>query len=116
MPEKLMVSRSQEFIGDVIGDDTIVINVNTGTYYSLGQPAGQLWLLTSADPVEVPTALLPAAYALLNEGLLLTASLRSTKEGTEQQGEFFKKYTDMADILKADPIHDVDEDGWPTLR
>ena len=27
-----------------------------------------------------------------------------------------QKYTDMQDLLLLDPIHDVDEKGWPTIR
>jgi hypothetical protein len=28
----------------------------------------------------------------------------------------FEKYTDMESLLLADPIHEVDEQGWPKLK
>jgi hypothetical protein len=27
-----------------------------------------------------------------------------------------RKYTDMRDLLLLDPIHDVDEQGWPVRK
>jgi hypothetical protein len=34
----------------------------------------------------------------------------------ERKAPVFQRYTDMQDVLLLDPIHDVDEKGWPEPR
>lgn len=46
----------------------------------------------------------------------------STTAGSSPQGDILfekpklNKYTDMEDLLLLDPIHDVDETGWPNVN
>ena len=43
--------------------------------------------------------------------------LRSDEEKEEMFTDpAFQKFTDMEDLLLLDPIHDVDESGWPSLK
>ena len=108
--------RSKAFVGDSIGNDTIVINIETGTYYSLEPAAGEVWNLVGTAETALPEALVQPAIALVREGILEVAGEDTPSANESSEEVFFKKYTDMADILMADPIHDVDKDGWPALR
>ena len=108
--------RGKAYVGDSIGDDTIVINIESGTYYSLAKPAGDAWAVASKEFAPLPSELLEAAFALAEEGILERRGPVDHALSSSSVGSFFTKYTDMADILQADPIHDVDKDGWPTLR
>jgi len=109
--------RGKAYVGDSIGDDTIVINIENGTYYSLGKSAGEAWNATGKEDVSLPDDLVEAAVALSDEGILeFSGDISAATTSTSSSESFFTKYTDMADILQADPIHDVDKDGWPTLR
>lgn len=108
--------RNKAFVGDSIGTDTIVINIHTGTYYSLEPAAGEVWNLVGTADTVLPEPLLPPAIALAVEGILESGGEQSVMTSGSSEAIFFKKYTDMADILMADPIHDVDKDGWPSLR
>jgi hypothetical protein len=53
------------------------------------------------------------------------SSLRQPEEQVESGGKggrphfrapSMSRYTDMQDLLLLDPIHEVDEDGWPSVR
>lgn len=63
---------------------------------------------------------------LVTEGLLVTgeaAAVAPESPPAAPVGErppfvrpILQKYTDMADLLLLDPIHEVDEQGWPHPR
>lgn len=61
--------------------------------------AEELIVLTEASPLEVA---LPSENADANGGV-----------GLEFEAPVLHKYTDMEDLLLLDPIHEVDETGWP---
>lgn len=48
----------------------------------------------------------------------VTAASRSSKNRARQKFEtpLLQKYTDMQDLLLLDPIHEVDELGWPRAK
>lgn len=105
-------SQSKVAISDTIGTDTIVINIDSGAYYSL-TPAGAKAWSTAVSGAELAGEELKAAQTLCSEGLLQS-------EGPCVAGLdpslVFEKYTDMESLLIADPIHEVDEQGWPKLK
>ena len=112
----LTVSRSPQYVGDTVGDDTILIDTVTGAYFSLTAGAGKLWRESGQEGVEVPVELTDAATVLVREGILQVTQ-GTVAPGHELDDDVaFTKYTDMSDILLADPIHDVDEQGWPVVR
>lgn len=110
------VSRSQHFVGDAIGEDTILIDTRTGAYYSLTKAAGALWHLLEGGPSAVPDQLAKEAIVLLREGVLTGDGSPAVNSTDVPDDIAFVKYTDMSDILLADPIHDVDDQGWPVIR
>jgi hypothetical protein len=115
MMDQIVVRRSKNHIGDQIGDDTIVINTQTGAYYSLTPAAGALWAATDGRELAVDSEAAPVALALITEGILESENGAPSVAPIETELAYVK-YTEMADILLADPIHEVDEDGWPKIR
>lgn len=113
--DPLSIQRSKTIIGDQIGDDTIVINTLTGAYYSLTPEAGKLWTLTENGSSSCPPDFIEIARHLIREGIFETGSAM-TDDVSGDPGIAYVKYSEMADILLADPIHEVDEDGWPKIR
>lgn len=119
-------------------DEVIIINVATGSYFSGSGTAADVWTLIAAGAsFDEMLSILAAAYdadadaiksdvetciANLIEGTVI--SLADTAPAADvgklpdmQRSSWsppvFDEYSDMWDLLQADPIHDVGETGWP---
>jgi hypothetical protein len=132
-----------DVVAETIDSDAIIINLNTGAYYSADGPAGWLWeaylghltpreiaaRVAGQDAAEQEAVLahvLRFGRELLDESLLVSDPT-SSRTGAELPGDppgpaslagaRLDKYTDFADLLRLDPIHEVHEaDGWPVPR
>ena len=119
-------------------DETIAVHLGTGRYFSI-DPIGaeMLDLLASgcaveavathltarydADAAVVEDAVMDFAGRLLDEGLILPAPGSATgvvvpapvRSSVTFSAPTLSVYSDMEDLLLLDPIHDVDETGWP---
>lgn len=127
-------------IHDTIDNETIVINQKTGAYYSLEGPAARVWQMlaggTTTDRLvdellgafEVDRARVESEVAgfvgeLLDEGLAVAGDAdgtqpaqpldRPTGERLPFSGLALHRYTDLEVLLLVDPIHEVDDTGWP---
>jgi Coenzyme PQQ synthesis protein D (PqqD) len=126
-----------------IDDEVVIINLETGAYYSLQDPAADLWSLLEspaseddiveavcdgygADPSQVRLEVARFLEELHDEDLVVIDSnvdgatgivrerLAKTKPFTSFQ---LQKFTDMTHLLMLDPVHDVDEAvGWPVRK
>jgi Coenzyme PQQ synthesis protein D (PqqD) len=119
-------------------DEVIIVNVATGSYFSGSGTAADLWTLIAAGAaLDDMASTLAAAYgtdALSIRGDLEACLARLLDRAVITAGEgpsagdaaslpvlqrsawsppVFDEYTDMWDLLQADPIHDVSETGWP---
>ena len=73
------------------------------------------------DPADARAVVAAFLDSLVTEGLLVAQSESATPPALldlpGDAGPFtvpgFEKFTDMQDLLLLDPIHDVDETGWP---
>lgn len=129
-------------IAEVIDGEAIIVNLDSGAYYSLRDSACAIWELV-AQQMTVPQVVqaLTTRYAgprdaiesgvaalleqLLAEQIILPAAAASSSAGAAAlpsngargllpfQPPVLEKFTDMADLLLLDPIHEVDEAGWP---
>lgn len=127
-------------IAEVIDNEAIIVNLDSGAYYSLRGSACLIWEML-ARQMAVPTVVqdLSQRFAdtpdaiqagvdalvadLLGEQLLVPADGDATLAelpaipGNGDRLPFetpvLEKYTDMAELLLLDPIHDVDAAGWP---
>lgn len=111
---RIPCSPSPTVISDTLEGDTIVIDVQTGAYYTLTEVAGPLWTQAQADGAcEVDGPAAEVLAALVREGLLVAELDAPAPADTAIA---FQRYTDMEELLLADPIHEVDAEGWPVLK
>ena len=124
-------------VHETIDGEVIVIDLATGTYFSLRGGAADIWHLigTGQSPDQMVTAL-TAVYSETRESVrarleLFLKELESEAlvvEAAEQNspphrvpeikanGKFsplLEKHTDMAELILLDPVHEVDATGWP---
>lgn len=109
-PESMQISKS--VVSDTIGQDTIVINIFTGAYYSLTKTGTAMWQLFQSHLWEQcePSNL----RCFISEGLIESENYPSGE--LADPADLFTKYVDMEALLIADPVHEVDEQGWPKIR
>ncbi len=112
---RISCTAAQHVISDTLEADTIVIDIRSGAYYTLTPAAGGLWEQvreTGACEVSERGPDADVLAALLGEGLLTSDWVPSGPAAVTA----FTRYTDMEELLLADPIHEVDPDGWPVFK
>jgi hypothetical protein len=138
-PEARFRINQPAVIGQVIEGEAIVVNLDSGAYYSLDRAGADVWNLieqgatvqdiisgiTARYAGEAPTiraAVLQLVEGLQQENLIVSdtvsagpmpAEILSDGDKPLFQVPVLHKYTDMAELLLLDPIHDVGEMGWP---
>lgn len=103
-------------VSDTLEGDTIVIDINSGAYYTLNPVAGEVWhKVKESGSVEIGYSVEhdECLSELVAEALLICEL--PVGVGTGAAGTAFTKYVDMQDLLLADPVHEVDEAGWPVI-
>ena len=127
---------SANIVNETFEDETVIVDLDSGTYFSLTELASCIWSAlpgaTRDDLVAQVAARYPGAGdevgrgvaafldALEKEGLVRTDGSSGPAPNplpdTPEQfaAPWFEKFDDMQDLLLLDPIHDVDETGWPT--
>lgn len=129
---------SPPVIHETVEGETIIVNLETGSYYDLnhlggsifealggGTPAAELSEAIAAayelDRADAARAVDDFASQLVAEQLILPAengAAASSAAPPELPASFaepaLKKYTDMQALLLLDPVHEVDEAGWPS--
>ena len=128
-------------IQEIIDGEAIIANLDCGLYYSLDSTGSQVWKALvdgstigaiieactarfSGDRDEITRGIQTLIDRLQEERLIIPQEGEGSGEETELAGVFeapgvaftapvLSKYTDMKQLLLLDPIHDVDETGWP---
>jgi hypothetical protein len=127
----------QNVAHEIIDGEAIIIHFDSGNYYSLEGSSSQIWQWFAAratrrqilDAFQGIKANQVENYdkfveILVNEGLLLTEPAEPGHQATCPipknelifEAPKITKYNDMQTLLISDPIHDVDETGWPNLE
>lgn len=103
---------------ETVDGETIVINFLTGAYYTLDGAAAKVWQQISTAGLESAGELDRGVVADFAAAGIVIAdpSLSLPNPSADPAKNGFKAYTDMAQILLADPIHEVGQQGWPILR
>jgi hypothetical protein len=119
----------EDFNGEVV-----ILNLANGHYFSLRGIASSIWaaLLAGNTPKSILSSIGEQRQELLEASSILLARLvelgliRPTDEGGIESIEgqtwsgdspHIEVFDDLAELIFADPIHDVDEEsGWPTPR
>jgi hypothetical protein len=138
--DEKLYSVNPDAIWEVLDGEVIIANLDGGSYYSLGGSGVAIWGgLAAGKTVDIVIAEVSDAVGqdpgVVGEhardlvGQLVAESLITQEEGwepgdgsrpgpspsidTKWVAPVFDKYTDMQQLLMLDPIHDVDESGWP---
>ena len=125
-------------IHETIEGETIVIDLVSGTYYSLQGAGAEVWNLLvsghgreeiveglahtySLDRAELDPAIGGFLDQLETERLIAPSAELAATNGRAAPSlaaaayvpPALEKYTDMQDIILLDPVHKVDDRGWP---
>ena len=127
-------------IAEIVEDEVVLVNFDSGSYYSLGGSASKVWeALSGGASVDDVVSQMLAHYdgdaeviarevtdyleTLESEDLVVAdgtseaVSTPAAHRGTEPfVPPSLERFDDMRDMLLLDPIHEVDEAGWPHTR
>jgi|ERR1700754_3568178 len=125
---------------EIIDGEAVIINLDSGNYYSLVEEGSLIWSLVEkgASASELQNAILQSYQGdaqeidrgvqellaqLQQENLIVPvdgtgAALEVAPSNNNHEKPSFNppslnKYSDMQELLLLDPIHDVDDAGWP---
>lgn len=133
---------SPQVIAETIEGEAVMVDLSTGSYYSVRDAGAAVWdaIAAGASVERIVSGLVeafdvdPAAAAeqitafveeLEREGLVVPADeapsepaldLRARAGAGSFAGLALEKFTDMQDLVLIDPVHEVDERGWPHAR
>jgi hypothetical protein len=125
-------------VHEVFDEEVLVVNLDTGTYYSLLGTSAKIWhwLLGGASLAELLENL-SAAYEgdaaqmatqtrdfiaqLVSDNLVVISGEAGVASGPptrpDRKQPFMaprlERFTDMQELLLLDPVHDVQDAGWP---
>jgi hypothetical protein len=127
-------TNSPKVVSETIDNESVIINLDKGTYYSIRGIGSEIWdaLRTgisseqlveeaASHSADESAALATQSFIdqLVAEELLVPAEPAETGEGVRFALPYsvpaLMKYSDMEALLLLDPIHDVDEAGWPVI-
>jgi hypothetical protein len=133
-------------VHELIDGEVIIVNLKQGDYYSLLSTSAKIWIgieqgESSAQIVAQLTQNYQEEPEIIAQGVqrfidqLIQEGIITELAGDIQENEIvshglgnngidkppfempkLSKYTDMEDLLALDPIHEVDETGWPNAK
>jgi hypothetical protein len=144
-PEESFRINSPNVVGEEFEGEVVVVNLESGCYFSLMGSAKDIWKILShgsastesildtladildCSGIETDAIVVPFLDELKRLELLVpTDSSESEKsKAPKPQADVIRPrfemprvetFTDLQDILLLDPIHDVDEAGWPIVK
>jgi Coenzyme PQQ synthesis protein D (PqqD) len=133
------VVRNRQVIHRMIDDEVVMIDLETGNYFTFGGSATRMWACIEAgmslrdtlehlqesfegDSPVMEQGIRWLLDRLLEENLIVPTdepprrSMSVASEGDRQDysDPAFERYDDMADLILLDPVHEIDqEEGWP---
>lgn len=136
---------SSKVIHETIDGEVVIVNLDNGNYYSLANVGADIWTRIDDAPVgeiiaetvqryegvpqEIEASVKQLVTDLQKEGIIVAVEETRTsndggfkpRHGSENgklpfSPPILQKYDDMQDLLLLDPIHEVDEVGWPNVK
>lgn len=140
--------RTPQVISEYFDHEVVIINFDTGNYYSLENVGADIWGLIKnganlgqiiqgltrqyeGGKEKIENAVNIFMDELTRENLIVTNSTGEPESNPEREpegkapGEMARqnfttpklnRYDDMQDLIILDPIHEVDESGWPSNK
>ena len=137
-PSSFLAPAGSNIVHEDFQDEIIAVNLDTGRYYAFNAIGGWLWSQLArgcrfgelvdasmasytGNPQEIAQGIEDFVNLLLAEELICSRPATGpgqnlvTPAGDKQPFSLpaMEIYTDMQDLLMLDPIHEVDETGWP---
>lgn len=128
-------------LSDVFGEEVVLVNLDSGMYYSLRGSATQIWirLFNQYSLIEILADLIQIYQVTENQliadinlfvtQLLELKIIKTATDAEKKKIDFIPKdvlidystpvveiFSDMQEILLLDPVHDVDKSGWPITK
>jgi hypothetical protein len=121
---------SPQIVHQIFDAEVVIVNLETGNYYSLRGSGVELWRRVTdgasfpspdtTPPVDHQAEVTSFLEQLEREKLIVpdnTAEKPFLKSAVWSSADWLpptiEKFTDMRDMLLTDPIHELDEGGWP---
>ena len=138
--DSVLAVRSPQVISEILDGEAVIIDLETGTYYSLDPNASSIWDAIAAGGStvtgivegiaaaygqgvsEVQAAVTPFFSRLAAERLVVTlpgsqaAPAPFPKVSASLAEPTLSRFDDIQDLLLLDPIHEVEEAGWPARK
>ncbi len=132
-------ANTPKVVYEAFEDETVLINLDSGNYFSFSGSGALIWdCIVRGDSVGsvienlqqhfggsngIAPAVEDFVRELVEENLIVEITSEPAKASEEVARQrmtldrferpALQKYTDMQDLLLLDPIHEVDETGWP---
>jgi hypothetical protein len=130
---------SANVVYETFDEEIVAVNLETGNYYSISGTGPRIWIdlihgraiaeivrriqmRHIGDADTIAASVNAFAEKLIENALLIPASggtsvptetIEPEREKTPFSPPVIESYADMRDLLMLDPIHDVDDKGWP---
>ena len=135
--------RDKNVVSEIIDEEAIIMDLTAGTYFSSDGAGAVIWdgivcgfeaaqikqrvrRAFSVDPAElnvdfenfVTSLLANRLVAVTHEGALSSAgwSMPLPADRRAYDQPVLNRYDDLQTLALLDPIHDVEEDGWPNPK
>ncbi len=131
--------RTEDVLHERLDGETIIVNMRTGRYLSLKGPASDIWYLIAqgvprmswlnelshvwprakeTDVESFVTKLVSQELIRRSETSLITNPIDWPADMLRDEWvlEDPEEFDDLADLILIDPVHDVDEEGWPKKK
>jgi len=134
-----------QVVHETIEGEVVIINLDDGNYYSLDKVGADIWGFvesgaTVSEIAEATTYRYEGSRAVMetavnqliaelqqeeliildtakeHESIMAQVETDPEIERLSFEAPILHKYTDMQDLLLLDPIHEVDEAGWPSVK
>ena len=119
-----LVPASPDVVFEEFEDELVVLNLANGQYFGLNTAASEVWrtLMDGADPAGITANGDAAPITEFVERLKALELVALGEDATTDTllsvdaAPTIEAYDDLADLIMADPIHDVESEvGWPKL-
>lgn len=137
--ELILKVNAPAVVGEVIDGEAVIMDLATGHYFSTQHVGCQIWraiergasrgaivdTLVSMYDVE-PKVASSAVDTFIGELMQRNLVVEANEDGNDEPlaaassaqrlpftNPVLNSYTDMEELLLLDPIHDVDQTGWP---
>lgn len=138
--DSVLAVRSPQVISEILDGEAVIIDLETGTYYSLDPVASSIWDAIAAggstatgivegiaaaygkSSSEAEATLAPFLSRLAAERLVVAvpgspaAPAAFPRVSASLTEPTLSRFDDIQDLLLLDPIHEVEEAGWPARK